>query len=142
MKVAPEGAAAPEGRTDLTLRLELDVSKPGIDFEKGELWVTVRIKNPTAEPVRGPIDLVLARMLNVRAKAMGLAHFRVANADDRGTGDRARWTFSAGPDEVLPAGGRTPPRVLKFAFDGGVPTRPDGYFEPVFFVYGRAPAGE
>lgn len=130
----------PAGGADLTQRLELDVSHPAIDFERGELSVTVRVKNPTAEPVRGPIDLVMAKMLNWRAKAMGLANFRVSNADDRGTGDGARWTFSAGPGEVLAPGGLTPSRVLKFSFDGGIPNRPDGYFEPVFHLYGRTTA--
>jgi hypothetical protein len=137
-KVSASKTAPPPGRTDLTLQLELDVSRPAIDFEKGELSLSVRVKNPTAHPVRGPFDVVVARFLTPRAHAMGLAHFRVANADDHGEGDGARWTFSAGPGEILPAGGKTPPRVFKFAFDGGLPDRPDGYFEPGFFIYGRA----
>jgi len=139
-KVAPEGAEVPAGRTDLTTRLEIDVSKPAIDFEKGELTVIARLKNPTAEAIRGPFDLVMAKMLSVRARAMGLANFRVANADDGGKGDGARWTFSAGPDEILKPGGLTASRVLKFAFDGGIPARPDGYFEPVFTIHGRSAA--
>ncbi|HEX6816237.1 MAG TPA: sialidase family protein [Gemmatimonadaceae bacterium] len=130
-------ASVPSGRVDVTQELTFIMSDPTIDFTRGTLDVTMRVKNPTRLTVRGPIEVVIDRLETDRSRAMGLANFRVANADRGGGSVGATWVFDAGPDRVLHAGATTPPRVLRFRFDGGVPAEPDGYFEPAFRILAR-----
>lgn len=134
------GAAAapvPSGRVDVTQELSFVMSDPAIDFTRGTLEVTMRVKNPTRLTVQGPIEVVVDRLETDWSHEMGLANFRVANADSGGGGIGATWVFDAGPDRVLHAGAMTLPRVLRFRFDGGVPDEPDSYFEPAFRVLAR-----
>ena len=133
----PAPAPVPSGLVDVTQELAFVMSDPTIDFARGTLEVTMRVKNPTRLAVRGPIEVVVDRLETDRSHAMGLANFRVANADSGGGGVGATWVFDAGPDRVLHAGATTPPRVLRFRFDGGVPDEPDGYFEPAFRILAR-----
>jgi hypothetical protein len=135
------GSAAtpvPSGRVDVTQELSFVMSHPAIDFTRGTLEVTMRVKNPTGLTVHGPIEVVVDRLETDQANAMGLANFRVANADSGGGGIGATWVFAAGPERMLHPGATTPPRVLRFRFDGGVPDEPDGYFEPAFRILARS----
>ena len=97
----------------------------------------MRVKNPTGLTVHGPIEVVVDRLETDWSHAMGLTNFRVANADSGGRGVGATWVFGAGPERMLHTGATTPPRVLRFRFDGGVPDEPDGYFEPAFRILAR-----
>lgn len=137
-KMAGSAAApVPSGRVDVTQELTFVMSHPAIDFTRGTLEVTMQVKNPTRLTVWGPIEVVVDRLETDWSHAMGLANFRVANADSGGGGVGATWVFDAGTDRVLRAGATTPPRVLRFRFDGGVPAEPDGYFEPAFRILAR-----
>jgi len=129
--------AAPAGTVDVTQELTFEVSAPVIDFAKGTLEVTVQVVNPTARAVRGPIDIQVDRLTRDSAPPMGLQGFKAVNSDNRQDGIGAVWTFSPGPSGVLASKGKTLPRVLKFAFTGGVPSEPGGYFEPVFRIFAR-----
>ena len=104
------------------------MSDPRIDFAAGVLVVTMRVVNPTSRAVLGPIDIVVDRLMNQRDRALGLTDFKVANADRGGTGDGARWTFQTGPGAVLQPHGKTPSKVLRFSFTGGIPAQPNGTF--------------
>ena len=138
-KMAGSAAApVPSARVDVTQELTFVMSDPRIDFTSGSLEVTMRVKNPTRLTVRGPIEVVVDRLETDRSHAMGLENFRIANADSGGGGVGATWVFDAGADRVLPPGATTPPRVLRFRFDGGVPDEPDGYFEPTFRILARS----
>jgi hypothetical protein len=134
---SPAAEAVPAGSVDVTQELTFEVSDPKIDFARGTLEVSMRVVNPTTRAVRGPIDVIIERLTRPRDKAMGLANFKVANADDQRDSVGARWTFEAGPGGVLAAKGKTAPRVLRFTFTGGVPTAPEGYFEPAFRILAR-----
>ncbi|MGH7357281.1 MAG: sialidase family protein [Candidatus Rokuibacteriota bacterium] len=134
---SPSAAPVPAGQADVTQELTFEVSAPKIDFERGTLEVTTRVVNPTARPVRGPIDVTLDRLTSAHDKAMGLENFRVANADNGRDSTGAVWTFAVGPGGVLAPKGKTPPRVLRFSFTGGVPEEPAGYFEPAFRIFAR-----
>jgi hypothetical protein len=133
------GATAPTGMVDLSQELRFDPSVPTIDFASGTVTVTVRITNPTKHAVQGPFEIVMQRASrDSMSPPLGVKNFRPTNAD---TGTKvlgAMWRFKAGSNNVLPPGGKTEARVLKFRFDGGVPKSPDEYFEPVFFIFGRA----
>jgi hypothetical protein len=93
--------------------------------------------NPTARCMRGPLDVVADRLLSASAKAMGLANFRIANADNKQDSVGASWTFPVGVAPSLPPHAKTPPRTLRFTFTGGVPAEPEGYFEPAFRIFAR-----
>jgi hypothetical protein len=134
------GAAAtpvPPGRVDVTQELTFVMADPRIDFAHGILEVSMRIFNPTTRCMRGPLDVVADRLLSASAKAMGLAKFKVANADNKQDSVGASWTFPVGASEFLPPRAKTPPRVLRFTFTGGAPAEPDGYFEPAFRIFAR-----
>ncbi len=135
--VGAVAAEVPAGKVDVTQELTFEVSRPVIDFERGTLEVTMRVVNPTTRDIRGPIDVVIDRLTDARGRAMGLEKFTVANADNRKPGIGASWTFEAGPAGVLAPKGKTPPRVLRFHFVGGVPSEPSGYFEPAFRIFAR-----
>ena len=138
-KMAGSAAApVPSGRVDVTQELSFVMSDPAIDFTRGTLEVTMRVKNPTGLTVHGPISVVVDRLETDWSHAMGLTNFRVANADSGGRGVGATWVFAAGPERMLHPGATTPPRVLRFRFDGGVPDEPDGYFEPAFRILARS----
>jgi hypothetical protein len=68
---------------------------------------------------------------------MGLANFRIANADNKQDSVGASWTFPVGVAPSLPPHAKTPPRILRFTFTGGVPAEPEGYFEPAFRIFAR-----
>ncbi|HEX6533902.1 MAG TPA: sialidase family protein [Gemmatimonadaceae bacterium] len=131
------GSPPPAGTVELTQELAFSVSDPKIDFRHGTLEITMRVTNPTARAVRGPIDVVLDRIVSDGSKAMGLQNLKAINADNRKAGVGARWTFSADAPGGLPPGGRTSPRVLRFTFEGGVPGEPLGYFDPAFRIFAR-----
>jgi hypothetical protein len=134
------GAAAapvPAGRVDVTQELTFVMSNPKVDFAHGTLEVTMRVVNPTARCMRGPLDVVADRLLSASAKAMGLANFRIANADNKQDSVGASWTFPVGVAPSLPPHAKTPPRILRFTFTGGVPAEPEGYFEPAFRIFAR-----
>jgi hypothetical protein len=134
------GAAAapvPAGRVDVTQELTFVMSNPKVDFAHGTLEVTMRVVNPTARCMRGPLDVVADRLLSASAKAMGLANFRIANADNKQDSVGASWTFPAGVAPSLQPHAKTPPRILRFTFTGGVPAEPEGYFEPAFRIFAR-----
>jgi hypothetical protein len=135
--VAAGAAPVPAGRTELTQELTFEVSEPKIDFDRGALEVTVRVVNPTGHPVRGPIDVVVDRLTTESDRAMGLENFKAANADNGKDGEGAAWTFAVGAAGVLAPNGKTPPRVLRFSFTGGVPQQPIGYFVPLFRIFGQ-----
>ncbi|HEU4563909.1 MAG TPA: sialidase family protein [Gemmatimonadaceae bacterium] len=134
----PAAEPVPAGKVDATQELAFEVSDPRIDFERGTLEVTVRVMNPTTHALRGPIDVVLDRLTSERDKAMGLQRLQVANADNGEAGVGAAWTFAVASDGLLPPGGTTAPRVLRFSFTGGFPQEPEGYFEPAFRIFARA----
>ena len=127
----------PPGAVEVTQELTFELDAPAIDFARGSLQVTMRVVNPTARPIRGPIEVRLDRLTSDRDQAMGLERFRVANADNGKEGVGAAWTFSAGQTNVVPPNGKTEPRVLRFSFTGGVPPEPHGYFEPAFRIFAR-----
>jgi hypothetical protein len=133
----PAAAPVPPGRVDVTQELRFVMSEPKIDFAHGIIEVSMRVLNPTTRCVRGPLDVVADRLLSASAKAMGLAKFKVANADNKQDSVGASWTFSVGASEFLPPRTKTPPRVLRFTFTGGTPAEPDGYFEPAFRIFAR-----
>jgi hypothetical protein len=134
------GAAAapvPPGRVDVTQELTFVMSDPRIDFQRGTLEVTMRVVNPTARCMRGPLDVVADRLVSASAMAMGLANFRIANADNKQDSVGATWTFPVGTSQFLPPHAKTPPRILRFTFTGGVPMEPEGYLEPAFRIFAR-----
>jgi hypothetical protein len=130
-------APVPAGRVDVTQELTFVMSNPKVDFAHGTLEVTMRVVNPTARCMRGPLDVVADRLLSASAKAMGLANFRIANADNKQDSVGASWTFPVGVAPSLPPHAKTPPRILRFTFTGGVPAEPEGYFEPAFRIFAR-----
>jgi hypothetical protein len=130
-------APVPAGRVDVTQELTFEMRDPKIDFAHGTLEVSMRVVNPTIRCMRGPLDVIADRLISPAAKAMGLENFKVANADNKQDGVGASWTFPAGPSEALPPHGKTPPRILRFSFTGGVPMEPEGYFEPAFRIFAR-----
>jgi hypothetical protein len=130
-------AAVPAGRVDVTQELTFVMSDPKIDFAHGTLEVSMRVLNPTTRCMRGPLDVVADRLTSAAAKAMGLENFKIANADNRQDGAGATWAFPVGPTQSLPPHGKTPPRVLRFSFTGGVPAEPEGYLEPAFRIFAR-----
>jgi hypothetical protein len=130
-------APVPAGRVDVTQELTFVMSNPKVDFAHGTLEVTMRVVNPTARCMRGPLDVVADRLLSASAKAMGLANFRIANADNKQDSVGASWTFPVGVAASLPPHAKTPPRILRFTFTGGVPAEPEGYFEPAFRIFAR-----
>jgi hypothetical protein len=97
----------------------------------------MRVVNPTSRAFRGPIEVVVDRLTSQRDKAMGLDSFRVANGDGGGQGIGATWVFAVGSEGLLAPKAKTSPRVLRFSFTGGIPERPEGYFEPAFRVFAR-----
>lgn len=127
----------PAGMVELTQELAFEVSDPKIDFERGTLEVSMRVTNPTAHAVRGPIEVVLDRVASEGSKAMGLEKLKAANADNRQAGVGARWRFVADAPGGLPPGGKTRSRVLRFTFEGGIPSEPLGYFDPAFRIFAR-----
>jgi hypothetical protein len=131
-------APVPAGRVDVTQELTFVMSNPKVDFAHGTLEVTMRVVNPTARCMRGPLDVVADRLLSASAKAMGLANFRIANADNKQDSVGASWTFPVGVAPSLPPHAKTPPRILRFTFTGGVPAEPEGYFEPAFRIFAHA----
>jgi len=132
-------AASPvqAGHVDVTQELTFVMSNPKIDFARGTLEVSMRVLNPTTRCMRGPIDVVADRLTSAAAKAMGLQSFKVANADNKEDSVGASWSFPVGAGQSLPPHAKTPPRVLRFTFSGGVPTEPEGYFEPAFRIFAR-----
>ncbi|HEV8197956.1 MAG TPA: sialidase family protein [Gemmatimonadales bacterium] len=130
-------AAVPAGAVDLTQELIFEVSAPTIDFAHGTLEVVMRVVNPTARVVKGPIEVRVDRLLSESDNAMGLANFKVANADNGQDGIGASWTWSLAPGGTLAPKGKTPPRVLRFRFTGGIPREPQGYFQPAFRIFGH-----
>jgi hypothetical protein len=130
-------APVPAGRVDVTQELTFVMSNPKVDFAHGTLEVTMRVVNPTARCMRGPLDVVADRLLSASAKAMGLANFRIANADNKQDSVGASWTFPVGVAASLPPHAKTPPRILRFTFTGGVQAEPEGYFEPAFRIFAR-----
>src|SRR5262249_9757823 len=137
--VAQGKSDIPAGKHDVTVDLRIDTSEPKIDFAKGELSVTARLRNTTTDRIVGPIDLQVAQLVNPRSQAMGLKNFKVANADNKKDGDGAIWTFNGS----IEPNGKSEPRILRFSFEGGIPKNPNGYFEPVFNIYagGREASG-
>ena len=67
---------------------------------------------------------------------MGLTNVSITNADNRVAGAGAIWKFDA-PRDMLEPNSRTLERVLVFSFQGGVPERPSGYFDPGVRIYAR-----
>jgi len=130
-------APVPAGLVDVTQELTFIMSDPKIDFARGTLEVRMQVLNPTTRCMHGPLDVVADRLTSPAAKAMGLESFKVANADNNQQGVGATWSFPVGTTEALPPHGKTPPRVLRFSFTGGVPTEPEGYFEPAFRIFAR-----
>jgi hypothetical protein len=130
-------APVPAGRVDVTQVLTFVMRDPKIDFAHGTLEVSMRVVNPTNRCVRGPLEVVSDRLISPSAMALGLENFKVANSDNRQEGVGASWTISAGPTRELPPHGKTPPRILRFSFTGGVPAAPEGYFEPAFRIFAR-----
>jgi hypothetical protein len=130
-------APVPAGRVDVTQELTFEMRNPKIDFAHGTLEVSMRVVNPTVRCVRGPLDVVADRLTSPAAKAMGLENFKVSNADNKQDGVGASWTFPAGATEAIPPHGKTPLRILRFSFTGGVPMEPEGYFEPAFRIFAR-----
>lgn len=130
-----KGAGTGE-RTDLSLDLRVEVSAPSIDFARGLLQVSIRVVNPTARDMDGPIDVVVLELTTRREKGMGLKRLRVVGADNGKGGDGASWRFLA-PAGRLASGSRTPVRTLRFSFEPGIPDEPKGYFMPRLAIYGE-----
>jgi hypothetical protein len=97
----------------------------------------VYLVNESGRTFRKPLDLVLQEITTALNAGMGLQNLQAMNADDGGKGSGATWTFRLGGGVLVP-GGRTETKTLRFSFEGGVPTIPNGYFEPTFRVF-RAP---
>jgi hypothetical protein len=130
-------AAVPPGLVEVTPELTFAMSDPKIDFATGTLEVSMRVVNPTTRCVRGPLEVVTDRVISPTSNAMGLQTFSVANADNHQKGVGASWSFPTGAGQMLPPHGKTPPRILRFSFTGGVPAEPEGYFEPAFRIFAR-----
>lgn len=126
------------GRADLSLALRVDVSEPRIDFERGVLEISVRVVNPTAHEVEGPIDVAVLDLTTHQEQGMGLEHLRIVNADNGKAGTGAVWRFLARNGNRLGPAERTRARILRFAFEPGIPDEPTGYFMPRLAIYGRS----
>jgi hypothetical protein len=122
-------------RVDLSSELRVEVSAPKIDFAHGLLEVSMRVINPTAQDVSGPIDAVMLDLTTRREQGMGLKALQVVNADNGKNGAGATWRFVASAGRL--AGGKsTEVRTLRFTFESGIPNEPKGYLMPRFAIYG------
>lgn len=130
-------ALQPGEKENLSLELRVEVSAPRIDFARGVLEVTIRVVNPTAHEVRGPVDVVIEELLTRRERGMGLERLRVANADNGKEGTGAMWSFSAPNGNILPPKMKTEARTLQFVFEPRMPDKPKGYFMPRLGIYAR-----
>ena len=134
-------SSVPRGLEDVTGDIRFHVAKTDLDFRTRTQEVTLQIENRSGRPLTGPLHAVMVHFLDQDGgldRGGGLENLRVANADSGGAGVGATWTFNP-PNGVLAPGARTLPRVIRFAFDGGMPAVPDGgYLTPGFRVYARA----
>jgi uncharacterized protein YodC (DUF2158 family) len=143
--VKPDKFATP-GRKDVTADVKLEVTTPAIDFEGHVISLTVKVTNTSKTALGAPLDLVLAELTGDGAygmsfSGMNLKNLHVDGADAGGTGAGATWRLAAPNGDSLAPGESATPRTLHFAFEGGVPDTPDGYFGPLLRVYAKTNGG-
>ena len=133
---APPGTkAAPAGMVDVTQDVRFRVTNTNLDFARHTYTITADIENQSGRPIRGPLRAYMRHFLDDLDNGLGLRNLRAANTDSGGPGVGALWTFQV-RGEVLRAGQRTEPRVLRFTFEGGVPEFAEGYLSPGFQIFG------
>jgi hypothetical protein len=128
-------AAQPE-RRDESQDVELEVSAPVLDGATRIMSVEVTLVNTRRVPVAGPLTLVLEKM------GSSLKGIQVMNADNHKTGAGAAWEFRiAGGGQLLPPGGKTESRTLRWSFSE-LPAELDDYpADMLFKVVSGSPTG-
>lgn len=138
---ASAGAAGPAaaepatpGMEEVTHDIRFEVTNSKLDFARRTWAVTLEIENRSGRTIPGPLRAVMRHFLDAENNGLGLKNLAAVNADRGGPGIGATWDFAV-PGGILAPGARSEPRVLLFAFEGGVPEYPEGGFAPGFQVF-------
>ena len=116
---APRAASELPGYQDVSDQVRLELADPRYDRATSTLTLTARLKNISADELRGPFRV------RVDSAASSLGSPRIANAAGGGSGTGAYWRFeSDGPTPTLRPGAESPPKQLVIRLTDVRPPRP------------------
>ena len=117
--VPGRAAAPPKNERDVSTQVKLVSENCAFDWKENAFACDMHLENKSPLPVAGPFTVELQNMM------VNLTDFRVENADNRRTGEGARWEFTApgGAAELAP-GAKTAARPFRWRF-AGIPEKPE-----------------